>query len=362
MASLPELKDDSPTVKAIYASYVAKNEPRYSRRLGASVIGKACHRAIWYDFRWAGQEKFSGRMLRLFDTGHLSEYRFAKDLEAIGCEVMSFDPDSKQQWEFIAIDGHFVDKLDGVLIGLPEASKTYHVCEFKTHSSKSFADLKKKGLNESKPQHYAQLMVGMHLAELERGFYLAVNKDNDELYSERIKYDKVEAEHLIELARRIVTISQAPERISNDRDSFACKFCSHNTRCHGPSMMEAGVPVTVSCRSCVHATAVTDSGTELGIWRCEKHDRTLDEIAQLAACDDHLLLPDFITFAEPQDSGHDPDGDWIEYANLDGSKWRNGKQPGMYRSIELTLIPSPLIGADNGPNVLIDSIKKNLAE
>ena len=36
--------------------------------LGASIIGKDCERALWYDFRWVTRWAFTGRMLRLFDT------------------------------------------------------------------------------------------------------------------------------------------------------------------------------------------------------------------------------------------------------------------------------------------------------
>lgn len=344
MAELPEQIQDSPTVQAIYAAYNAARVARFSRRLGASIIGIACERAIWYSFRWSGQESFDGRMLRLFETGHREESRVIANLRAIGCEVHDQDPDTKQQIEFTAIDGHVVDKLDGVLVGLPEAPKAWHVCEYKTHSVKSFTDIRNNGLLKSKPQHWAQLMLGMHLSGIERGLYFAVCKDTDALYTERLHYDKSAAEALIAKAERIIKADRAPERINSDRDSFACKFCCHIDRCHGAGP-SSGLPVEVNCRTCCHSTAKTDSNSGLGVWRCEKHGKTIGEQDQLRGCVDHLFIPDFITFAEPQDGGNDPEGDWIEYQNSDGTIWRNGRQGSQYRSLELTQLPASLVGA-----------------
>ena len=46
-------------------------------------------------------------------------------------------------------------------LGIPEAPKTWHVLEFKTHNSKSFAKLEKEGVQKSNPMHYAQMQVYM---------------------------------------------------------------------------------------------------------------------------------------------------------------------------------------------------------
>jgi hypothetical protein len=119
MAKLPETVTISPTVQAIYAAYVAQQQDnQMSRRLGASIIGRECERAIWYEFRWAGKEEFEGRMLRLFETGTLAEQRFADNLKAIGCEVHTVDPETNQQFEYIAVSGHFVCKIDGAALGI----------------------------------------------------------------------------------------------------------------------------------------------------------------------------------------------------------------------------------------------------
>ena len=89
-------------------------------------------------------------------------------------------------------------------IGLPEAPATWHVCEFKTHSAKSFAKLKAEGVAASKPLHWSQMQAYMQLAGLDRAFYLAVCKDTDELYQERIRHDAEAGLRILTKAERII--------------------------------------------------------------------------------------------------------------------------------------------------------------
>lgn len=344
--------EQSLTVKAIYDSYTRKNASRPQRRLGASSIGQVCQRRSFYDFRWAsvGGSGFDGRMLRLFETGHLAESRFVADLKAIGCEVHDRDSTTNEQFTFTAVGGHFVDKMDAAVLGLPEAPKTWHACEFKTHGEKSFKELEKKGVRESKPEHYAQLMCAMHLGGMDRGLYLAVNKNTDHLYAERIRYSKQEGEALLAYAAQIVTASDAPPRGFDDPDSYPCTLCPHRQVCWPSIPPHPAIVSRVSCRNCVHATAVVGE-SQAGIWKCEKHNKTLSETEQLAACDDHLFLPSFIAFAKAEDANADA----ITYRKPDNTTFTNGNKTGQYKSVELTIIPHTLIGTQS----LIEALKKD---
>lgn len=175
-------KEESATVAAIYAWHKAKGDAEPQRGyLGASIIGHDCDRYLWYTFRACVKRDFSGRIYRLFQTGNLAESRFVAELEGIGCEVVSHDEAGKQI-EVLAIGGHFSGHLDGMALGVPEAPKSWHVCEFKTHNDKSFGALQKAGVQKSKPLHYAQMMVYMGLTKVDRALYLAMNKDTDEIY------------------------------------------------------------------------------------------------------------------------------------------------------------------------------------
>lgn len=306
MALLPP--PPAPTVAAIYAAYEADSADGHRAHLGASVIGGACDRAIWYGFRWASRARHTGRLLRLFETGHLAEARFVANLRRIGVTVLDLDPATGRQWTLRDATGHFGGSMDAVAIGLPEAPKTWHVCEFKTHSERSFLALQKDGVAASKPAHWAQMQVYMHLAGLDRAFYLAVNKNTDELYQERIHADVEAGLRLLAKAERIIAAARPPARISDDPAWWQCRFCDHHAVCHADAVPER------HCRSCLHATAVAD-----GKWHCTRHDTVLSPQDQATGCAAHLLIPDLV-HGEQVDAGED----WVSYRMPDGSAWRDG--------------------------------------
>ena len=304
MADLPA--PPTPTLSAIYASYEARQGDGFRDHLGASIIGKSCARALWYDFRWVTPTRFSGRLLRLFETGQLEEDRMVRNLRATGATVLELDPETGRQIRVEAHGGHFGGSLDGVALGLLEAPKTWHVLEFKTHGTKSFADLTAKGVVLSKPQHAAQMQIYMHLTGITRALYMAVCKDTDALHIERIEADGAMAERLLEKAGRIIFAQHSPARISEDPAWFECRFCDHHAACH------EGGGAAVTCRSCLHATPIK------GGWHCARHDRMLAPVEQRAACDKHLFIPDLVP-GEVIDAGEDI----VTYRMADGSTWSN---------------------------------------
>ena len=113
------------------------------------------------------------------------------NLRRTGATVLEVDPETGRQFRVQAHGGHFGGSLDGLAINLLEAPKAWHVLEFKTHSNKSFGDLVAKKVRESKPQHFAQMQIYMHLTGITRAFYVAVCKDTDALHIERIEADVV---------------------------------------------------------------------------------------------------------------------------------------------------------------------------
>lgn len=281
MAKLPDLPAQSATVAAIYAAYEKNRTHRFQRRIGASQIGGPCDRKLWYGFRWyARGEQFDGRMLRLFETGHHAETRFYYNLRDIGCEVHTHTPEA-EQFTFTDCDGHLVCKIDGAGKGIPEAPKAWHVLEFKTHSAKSFKEIKSKGIREAKFEHFAQCVIGMVLSGMNRCLYLAVNKDTDELYSERLRLEecKADAEQLVSRAKSIIEAKKPPARCSEDAESQACKYCEFRGVCH-----DCDDPV-VTCRSCKFSQPA-----ENGEWQCNLHNKILSEAEQEAACAEYEVI------------------------------------------------------------------------
>ena len=83
----------SPTVDLIYSTY--KNSPPRPH-LGASEIGAQCERALWYSFHHCKLPAFSGRMLRLFETGQREEERIIRNLRSAGLQVWDRGDDGGQ--------------------------------------------------------------------------------------------------------------------------------------------------------------------------------------------------------------------------------------------------------------------------
>jgi hypothetical protein len=320
MAAIPQPLSQSATVRAIYAAYEKRRAGEPCRGyLGASVIGHACDRYLWLSFRWAGAEAFDGRMLRLFEHGHHAEPRFVAELRMIGASVQEVGPDG-QQLAVQACRGHFHGHMDGKATGLPEAPKTPHVLEFKTHNAKSFKALQDKGVKDAKPMHWAQMQVYMLLADLTRAMYLAENKDTAELYEERVHLDKPAAEALIARAQRIVDAAEPPLRLSEDPAWYECKFCPFHQQCHGTEAPQ------VNCRTCAHSTPA-----EAGTWQCARYEQEIPLEFQRTGCEAHLFLPPLLArIGTPVDMNED---NGVVYQTADGRGFING--PAGWSSAEI---------------------------
>lgn len=315
------------TVQAIFESRERVADDGHRPHLGASILGRKCERRLWYTFRWVKRERFPGRLLRLFERGQMEEQRWFADLRRIGVQVHDTEPGGAQ-WRVTAVGGHVGGSMDAALVGLPEAPKTWHVGEVKTHNAKSFADVEKKGVRASKPEHYAQMQLYMHLTGMTRALYMATNKDTDDLFTERVEYDREEAERLMARAERIVTAAEPPARISADPSWYECKLCHLAPVCHGAELPE------VSCRSCAHSTPEPQGDAR---WSCAKvcSDPNISSIPldfQRTGCAGHRYIPVFLERVGMQ---VDVRGDDVVYRTPEGETFVNGTGAGALTSHEL---------------------------
>jgi hypothetical protein len=251
-------------------------EQKQARRfhIGASIIGAPCARATWYSWRWFSPMSFDGRMLRLFDRGNLEEHRFRGYLEDLGVNFM--DTEEEGSLSFSCFFGHFQGTCDDVILsGLPGFEEIPHLAEYKTHNDKSFKHLTKYGLQEAKPQHWAQMQVYMGELSLARGLYCAVNKNDDDLYFERVRYDKDAHYCLKSLASDMVQRNYRPARVGESEAWWQCKMCQHLPVCH-----RNHAPV-VTCRSCIHS-APSDEGD--ASWWCSKNNAVIPREIEVAGC------------------------------------------------------------------------------
>lgn len=268
---------------AIDAAHEARREPPRGY-LGASALGHPCDRWLWLSFRWAVVEEFDGRMLRLFRRGHLEEATAVADLEAAGCVVSHTGADQLR----VELGGHLAGHADGIIeSGVPEAPKTRHLLEIKTHSLKSIEALAKDGLRKSKPMHWAQMQVYMQGLGLDRGLYYAVCKNDDRIYTERIERDREAAKALIERGHRITTSVRMPEPLAGGGPSwYACKFCPAYAHCWERKPVERQ-----SCRTCRFGVARSD-----GDWRCASWDSLIPLDAQRVGCERFAMRDDVANF------------------------------------------------------------------
>lgn len=286
------------------------------KHLGFSLIGDECQRKLWYGFRWCKTPKPSPRVKRLFDRGHKEEERFIDYLRGIGCEVNPFDMSyrlfvknrselfitkidnaiaeeqlsSEQyidvsddpyyvglaneqgltypvQWRVSAVHGHSGGSLDGrgylpKGYGLNEEI----LFEFKTHNAKSFADLQKRGMQLSKPTHYAQCCSYGYMLRLNYVCYVAVNKDDDDIHLEVVALNHKTGETLVQKAERIVMSQEPPPRLHENPTFWLCKSCGYFPICHAKQQIER------NCRSCKHAEPAKDKQ-----WICNKHNQVLTD-------------------------------------------------------------------------------------
>lgn len=241
-------------------AYNADNFP-FRSHLGASGIGKECAREIWYGFRWTTKPAFGGRLLRLFNRGHLEEARFIAMLLAIGADV--FQQDEKgNQYRISDAGGHFGGSGDGVVVNIPDLEPgTPALAEFKTAAEKKFLEFVKQGVRSANFTYYVQMQMYMKKMGLAVALFMVVNKNNDELYAELVPFDSTIADEFIGRGVSLVWRNTVPNRISESPGWYGCRFCDHRPTCH------LGVAPHENCRTCEFSEPRAD-----GKWYCNSSE------------------------------------------------------------------------------------------
>lgn len=277
--------------------------------MGASMLGLPCDRWLWLSFRWAVIPKFEGRLLRLFRRGHREEEVIKEDLRLAGIQVRDLEDQDR-----VDFGAHVSGSIDAIIDGgVPEAPHKPHIGEFKTHSLKSFTKLEASGVQKAKPEHWAQMQVYMHGKDIDRALYVAVCKDNDRLYTERVRYDRKAAEKLVERGQRIALANRMPPPISTDPTWWECRFCAAHEFCHKTKLTKE-----VNCRTCAHLTPQDDS-----TWHCERYDAEVAYEHQHAGkdCPAHVLHPDLVPWKM-----RDSEYEWTAVYEVDGVIVTNGER------------------------------------
>lgn len=194
--------------------------------MGASGLGTECSRELWYSYH---QPKpiLDPRVNRIFRVGDLYEDYVIKLLRDAGMTIYT-EMENGEQFGFV--DGKIAGHIDGVITGLPESTKP-HLLEIKSANAKRFKAFTEKGFKSDK-KYWTQIHVYMLKMGLGDCLVVVINKDNCELYFERVKLDKKFAERQLLRGHEISNmVNDIPVRPYSKPTFYKCKFCNYHSEC-----------------------------------------------------------------------------------------------------------------------------------
>ena len=209
--------------------------------LGASRLGAACERALQFEFADApvdpGRET-DGRMLRVFERGHVTEDCMARWLSAAGFDLRTRN-DAGEQIGFAALDGRLQGHVDGVIVAGPDlghGSGYPALWENKCLGAKSWHELEKHRLAVAKPIYAAQVAIYQAYLELHEhpAIFTAVNADTMEIHAALVPFDAALAQRMSDRAVKVITATEAGEllaRAFSDPAHVECRMCPWQDRC-----------------------------------------------------------------------------------------------------------------------------------
>lgn len=199
-----------------------KDNPR--DHMGCSVIGKECDRQLWYEYH-APIRTSDPRIHRIFRLGHIIEKEVLTLLRMAGFTIFSSDDESDAQ--FGGKDEEIGYNIDGVLM----MDDVPYLLEIKSASDKRFNQMVKVGVKISDPTYYAQMIAYMKYMELDRGLFIAYNKNDSDIHVEIIIASNIEANYFINRGKEIARMDSEPERKYKTSAFFHCKMCNYRDVC-----------------------------------------------------------------------------------------------------------------------------------
>lgn len=207
--------------------------------LGGSRLGEECERKLGYEYHRAPKDEgrdFSGRVLRIFERGHTGEDNMAARLRLAGFTLLTETKDGGQ-FGWADAGGRIKGHADGVVTAAPYAAGVATPClwENKVLGNKGFNDVKRKGVQKSKPVYYAQCQLYMAFLELDENpaLFTVENADTGELYAEKVTFDAAAAQEALDRGLRVVEAGSPEElpRCAAKPTDFRCKWCDYAKRC-----------------------------------------------------------------------------------------------------------------------------------
>lgn len=229
-----------PTLEAIHRAIEAREHAKPKRDyLGASILGHKCERYSWYQFNHADKaEPIAYKGLYAIADGHATEQVIKYRLRLVpGIKIWDIDEETKDQIGFV--DGKFAGHVDGIILGLLQAPTRPHIFEAKACNEKKFNELQKckdqygekASLENWDFTFYVQAQVYMGKLELDRHYLICATPGGRDMMSCRTDFDKTFYENMLRKKDRILAAKTPPERISEQKSFYICKFCNFREFC-----------------------------------------------------------------------------------------------------------------------------------
>jgi len=231
--------DISDTINAhVDAAFSAKRAAEPERNyIGASAIGNDCLRAVQLQrMKIAPDKQPAGKMLRIWETGHVFEATIADWLKLSGFVLDVVDPETQKQFTWRVMDDEGGGSVDGILRSGPANLAVPALWECKALKASSWSDLKKHGLHVSKPYYASQFAINQAYLELHEnpGIFTALNKDTSELYHELVPFDQPLAQKASDDMVRVrdaIDGQYLLPRAYSSPEFFKCKMCDFKKSC-----------------------------------------------------------------------------------------------------------------------------------
>jgi hypothetical protein len=279
------------TLTALENFESSEHKDEFKNSFYVSNLGLECPKRQWLTFLNAYEDKKVNRIYRIFERGKREEEFLVKLLREIGIEVIAPKKDRDEDFLVVHLNGLIKGYLDAIaLSGVPEATEKKHVVEFKTMKESVFNDVKKNGLEKAQPTHFMQLQTYMYKSDIDRGLYIAVNKNTDEIYIERVKLAKTLVKQALSRAEGIILNKHImPPAISENKSFFKCKMCPASKVCHGDKIPE------INCRTCVFSKAKEDGQFYCNYWfKKSGATNSIPLDFQKKGCPSHMFIPSLL--------------------------------------------------------------------
>ena len=279
--------------------------------LGMSGVASENMRETWMKFRWCLPDEFTARTLRIFELGHAIEKLIIQDLCKVpGVVFHDVNPKSGLQFNFKFLGGHFAGSMDGCVVGIPEAPRTWHVFEAKSAKDDEFKLLKKAGSYEAwNPTYYGQIQCYMGASGMSVAIVGVYNKDTSEIYWERVKAKPGFWENAQIIAQDLLEVQGPPSAPPEYTRKFY-KIANWKSDKYQRIYWGDELPAP-HCRNCKHSQVMFDGDAK---WHCTRYKKDLTRKQQAAGCDYHLYLPALMPATKIENQG-----DVVRYKTRDKS-------------------------------------------